>query len=85
MASARAKSTAEPSAELTAALAAARMAITDLMLFVGVPADEARAAVAQKVREQQEPKVPEPVSTRPRRLRSVARWFRGRRRKPSAG
>jgi hypothetical protein len=65
----------ESSADLTAALAAARMAITDLMLFVGVPAEEARAAAAEKAREQ-ELEVPEPVSTRTRRLRALARRFR---------
>jgi fusaric acid resistance family protein len=70
---------AESSAELTAALAAARMAITDLMLFVGVPADEARAAAAEEAREH-EPEVPEPVSTRTQRQRTLARRFRRRRR-----
>jgi hypothetical protein len=70
---------AESSAELTAALAAARMAVTDLMLFVGVPADEARAAAAEEAREH-EPEVPEPVSTRTQRQRALARRFRPRRR-----
>jgi hypothetical protein len=53
------------------------MAITDLLLFVGVPADEARAAAAEKAREQ-EPKVPEPVATRTGRLQTLARRFRRR-------
>jgi hypothetical protein len=70
----------EPSADLTAALAAARLAVTDLMLFVGVPPDEARAATAEEARRRPELEVPEPASTRTGPFRALGGWLRRRRR-----
>ncbi len=68
---------AESSPELTAALAAARIAVTDLLLFVGVTPEEARAAPTEQARRQQEPEVPAPASAR---MRALGRWSRRRRR-----
>jgi hypothetical protein len=70
---------AEPSAELTAALTAARIAVTDLMLFVGVPPDEARAAAAEEARRGPELEVPEPASTRTGPFRALRGRLRRRR------
>jgi fusaric acid resistance family protein len=66
----------EPNPELTAALAAARIAVTDLMLFVGVDPVDARAAIRQEEREEQSLEVPAPASARRPRLRSFGRWRR---------
>lgn len=66
---------AAPDPELTAAMAAARIAVTDLMLFVGVDPDEARAATREEARKQ-ELEVPAPASARKPRFRSLRRWFR---------
>jgi hypothetical protein len=66
----------KPDAELTTALTAARIAVTDLMLFVGVDHDEARAATRQDDRNEPEPMVPDVASRRRRRGHSLGRWFR---------
>lgn len=68
---------AEPDPDLTAALTAARIAVTDLLLFVGVDPDEARAATREE-REKREPEVPAPASPRTGRLRRLRRLLRGR-------
>jgi hypothetical protein len=67
---------AEPDADLTAALAAARMAVTDLMLFAGVDPDEARAATREEARKQQELEVPAPAPARKARFPALRRWLR---------
>jgi Fusaric acid resistance protein-like len=71
---------AEPDPEMGAALGAARVAVTDLMLFVGVDAAEARAATREEPRKQAELEIRAPASTQEgwfyslgRRLRS---WLR---------
>jgi hypothetical protein len=69
----------EPNPELTAAVTAARIAVTDLMLFVGVDPDEARAASREEERKQPEPEVPAPAS-RTGWLRALRRWIRALRR-----
>jgi hypothetical protein len=73
---------ANASAETPAVIVAARIAVMDLMLFVGVPSDEAHAATHQGHREQQELEVPPPAAARNRPLhrlvRSVRRWLRRR-------
>ena len=69
----------EPSPELTAALAAARIAVTDLMLFAGVDPDEARAATRDEEHARSPLEVRAPASSRRRRLRALGRWFRKRR------
>jgi hypothetical protein len=66
----------EPDQELTAALTAAHIAVTDLMLFVGVDPDEARAATREEARKQQELEVPAPASAREARFRPLSRLFR---------
>lgn len=48
----------EPDPDLTAALTAARIAVTDLMLFAGVDPDEARAATREQERKPQDLEVP---------------------------
>ncbi len=63
--------------ELTAALAAARVAVTDLMLFVGVDPDEARAATGAEARKQ-ELEVRAAASARKPRFDPLRRWFRRR-------
>jgi hypothetical protein len=50
--------------ELTTVLTAARIAVTDLMLFAGVDPDEARAATAEEVHDRREPEVPDRASAR---------------------
>jgi hypothetical protein len=71
------KSTPDP--ELAAALTAARIAVTDLLRFVGVIAEEARAATREKAPKQQKPEVPVPPSAHKARFRQLARrsraWF----------
>jgi uncharacterized membrane protein YgaE (UPF0421/DUF939 family) len=67
--------TADPNPELAAALAAARVAVVDLMLFAGVDADEARAATREKPRRQPELDVPVRPATRKPLFRGVARWL----------
>ncbi len=64
----------DPGPELTATLAAARVAVTDLMLFVGVDPDEARAATREEARKQ-ELAVPALAWARKPRLRPLRRWF----------
>jgi hypothetical protein len=66
----------EPDPELTATLAAARTAVTDLMLFVGVHPDEARAATREEARKQQYLEVPALASAPKPRFRTLRRWFR---------
>jgi len=69
-------------AESPAVIAAARIAVTDLMLFVGVPSDEAHVATHQPRRRQPQLEVPPPAATRNRPLqrlgRSARRWLRRR-------
>ena len=65
----------EPDPEMTAALTAARMAVTDLMLFVGVDPDEARAATREEAREEQELEVPARPPARKSRFHRLRRWF----------
>jgi hypothetical protein len=69
-----------PDAEFAAALTAARIAVTDLMLFAGVDADEARAATREEPRKQQALEVRAPASAQKRRFRELRRrlrrWFR---------
>jgi hypothetical protein len=48
----------EPDPDLTAALTAARIAVTDLMLFAGVDPDEARAATREQERKPQDLRSP---------------------------
>ena len=69
---------AEPNPELATALTAARVAVTDLMLFVGVDPAEARAATREEPRKQPELEIPAPASTRRGWFRSLGRWFRSR-------
>jgi hypothetical protein len=64
--------------DLTAALTAARMAVMDLMLFVGVDPDEARAATREEAHPPQELVVPALASPRRPWLETVRRWFRRR-------
>jgi hypothetical protein len=68
---------AEPDSELTATLTAARITVTDLMLFAGVVPDEARAATRDTGRERQELKVAAPASVRQPPLHALGRWLRG--------
>jgi hypothetical protein len=65
-----------PDPELAAALAAARMAITDLLLFVGVEPDEARVATRDTEPERQELDVPAPAKTGKAWVPG-RRWWRG--------
>ena len=65
----------EPDPELTAALAAARIAVTDLMLFLGVDPDEARAATREESRSEQELQVSDVAATPNRRLGRLRRWL----------
>jgi len=62
--------------ELTTVLSAARIAVTDLMLFVGVDADEASAATREEAPDDPEPEVPEVASDRKPPVRRLRRWFR---------
>lgn len=66
----------EPDPELTAAFSASRIAVTDLMLFVGVDPDEARAATREEARKQ-ELEVPA-LAPPPRKspFRPLRRWYR---------
>lgn len=65
----------DPGPELSAAVAAARTAIVDLMLFAGVDPDEARAATREEPRKQPELEVPTPANARTGLLRALARWL----------
>lgn len=58
----------DPGPDLTAALSAARIAVTDLMLFVGVDPAEARAATRPTNRARPELEVPAPSSAPGRRF-----------------
>jgi len=62
-----------PSPELATALTAARIAVTDLMRFVGVIAEEALAATRQEEPKQDEPEVPAPPSARKARFHQLPR------------
>jgi hypothetical protein len=66
----------EPDPELAAVLTAARIAVTDLMLFAGVDPEEARAATREEPRARPELEVPEPAAASRRRVRALARCFR---------
>jgi hypothetical protein len=66
----------DPDPDLAAALTAARVAVTDLMLFVGVDPEEARAATREEPRKQPEPEVRAPASARARGFRALGRRFR---------
>jgi hypothetical protein len=66
----------DPEPELVAALTAARVAVTDLMLFVGVDPDEARAATREERRTQLGLEVPAPASPTKQRFRALARRLR---------
>ena len=74
----------DPDADLVSALTAARMTVNDLMLFVGVDPDDARAATRPEVAEQPELEaraLPTPVRPRFRRwLANLPRWTTRRRR-----
>jgi hypothetical protein len=61
--------------ELFAAVTAVRIAVMDLMLFVGVPSDEARAATRGEEGEPRELEVP-PSWVRERRLARARGWLR---------
>ena len=65
----------EPNPDLESALAVARVAVTDLMLFVGVDPDEARAATRAENSDQRELDVPAPASAT-KRLRALVRRLR---------
>jgi fusaric acid resistance family protein len=58
--------------DLTAVLTAARIAVTDLMVFAGVEPDQARAATQE---EQEQPKLEVPTRAAPRQG-WLRRWFR---------
>jgi uncharacterized membrane protein YgaE (UPF0421/DUF939 family) len=64
-----------PDPDLTAALNAARIAVSDLMCFVGVDPDEARAATRPEVREQHDLEVPARPQARQPPFRSARRWL----------
>jgi hypothetical protein len=66
----------DPGPELTVALTAARIAVTDLMLFVGVDPAEALAATREETRQPQEPEVHAPPAARKPLLRPLGHWFR---------
>jgi hypothetical protein len=66
----------QPNPELTAALTAARIAVSDLMLFVGVDPDRAQAATREETRKQQEFEVRAPASPQKSLFRPLHRWFR---------
>jgi hypothetical protein len=66
----------QPDPDLTAALTAARIAVTDLMVFVGVDPNEARAATREEERKLPELELRAPASARGGRLRALGRWFR---------
>jgi hypothetical protein len=63
----------DPDPELTTALTAARIAVTDLMLFAGVHPDEARAATREQERKQPEPEVRPPAARHAGRFRRLGR------------
>jgi hypothetical protein len=63
----------DPDPDLTAALTATRIAVTDLMVFAGVDPDEARAAT-QEDREQPQLEVPRRATARRGWLRRLVRW-----------
>ncbi len=65
---------AEPDPELMAALAVARIAVTDLMLFAGVAPDEAGAATREEAPDQHL-EVPALAAARRPRFRRLRRWF----------
>jgi hypothetical protein len=69
---------ADPDPELTAALTAARFAVTDLLLFVGVDPDEARAATREEERNRPEPEVRTPAAPREGRFRRLRGRLRRR-------
>lgn len=66
---------AEPDPELAATLTAARVAVTDLMLFAGVDPEEARAASREEPRSQPELEVRPPAPVRTGWLRALRRWL----------
>lgn len=70
--------------DLSATVTATRIAVTDLMLFVGVPQDEARAATKKKEREEPELEVPAPPSAEEGRLHRLRRSLRRRFRRHEA-
>jgi hypothetical protein len=65
----------EPDPDLTSALVAARIATTDLLLFVGVDPEEARAATRPQAPERQEVEISASASARHlRSCGSAAGW-----------
>jgi len=68
----------DPDPELTAALMSARMAVLDLMDFVGVDPDEARAATREEPRRDHDLEVPARPATTGARLHVLPRWLRRR-------
>ena len=66
---------AEPDPQLAAALTAARLAVTDLMLFAGVDPDEARAATREVPRTRADLEIRAPASAQKRLFRSLGRLF----------
>jgi hypothetical protein len=65
----------EPEPELTPALTAARVAVTDLMLFAGVDPDDARAATREERQAHQDLEVAAPAPDTKHRFRSLGRWL----------
>jgi uncharacterized membrane protein YgaE (UPF0421/DUF939 family) len=70
--------TRQPDPEMAAALTAGRMAVTDLMLFVGVDPDEARAATREERRHEQALEASGGAPTRKPRLHRLRRSLRQR-------
>jgi hypothetical protein len=67
---------ADPEAEVTTVLAAARVAVTDLLFFAGVDPDEARAATREGRPKERELEVPAPAAARKGWFRLLRGWFR---------
>lgn len=65
-----------PDPDLVAAISVARVAVTDLMRFVGVDAEEALAVTRQREHKQQHPELPNPGVAPRARPRRLLRWFR---------
>jgi hypothetical protein len=76
---------AKPNPELTAALVAARIAVIDLMDFVGVDPDDARLATREESRHRAEPDVRETPSVREPPHRLPQRWWDDVRERRSGG
>jgi hypothetical protein len=66
----------ELESELPAAVTVARIVVGDLMLFVGVPPDEARAATERREHQQATLEVPTPATARKGLFHKSRRWLR---------